>query len=163
MKSVKRLSLFSVCFLLLVAVISCRNHSPNANSVTDPTKLSKDLVNITASASSTTPGKLPKMVFTDTAFDFGNIKDGDKVTHVFMFKNEGEGDLVITGAAAGCSCTTPTYPHGVKHAGDTGTISVTFDSSNKQGKIIKRITVSSNNVPPYKFLTITANVQPSNN
>ena len=38
------------------------------------------------------------MVFTDTNYDFGNIKEGEKVTHVFIYKNYGNGDLVISNA-----------------------------------------------------------------
>lgn len=159
----KRLSLFFVGFILLVAVYSCRNNSPNGKTLNDPNQLSQNLVNIQSSASTPPNGKLPKLVFTDTNYDFGTITAGDKVTHVFNFKNMGEGDLIITGAAAGCSCTKPSYAHTVKHPGDTGTISVTFDSSNKQGKHVKTITVTSNAMPSFRFLTITANIQPSNN
>lgn len=121
------------------------------------------MVNITASASGQSNGKIPKMVFTDTNYDFGTIKEGEKVTHVFNYKNSGNGDLVISNAIASCGCTKPSYAPGVKHPGDTGTISVTFDSSNKTGKMVKLITISNNCQPPHKFLTINANIQPSNN
>jgi len=140
---------------------SCR-HSDSTNA-TDPNQLSQNLVNIQSSASTPPTGKLPKMIFADTNFDFGTIVAGQKVSHSFTFKNAGEGDLVISGATAGCSCTKPSFPKDVKHPGDTGTISVTFDSSNKAGKVVKLITISTNSFPPYKFLTIIANIQPSNN
>lgn len=163
MNQMRRLSLFIASFIFLSVAISCRNNSPNGKVVDDPNHLSQNMVNIQASASTSPNSKLPKLVFTDTNFDFGTIVAGQKVSHSFIFKNEGQGDLIITGAAAGCSCTKPEYPKDVKHPGDTGTISVTFDSSNKSGKVVKTINVSSNSLPPYKFLTITANIQPSNN
>lgn len=144
----------------LMALFSCHGNSPTP---TNRNQISPDLINIPASASNTSGGKLPKIVFTDTNFDFGTITEGAKVTHVFIFKNEGNADLVLTSATASCGCTTPIFPHGVKHPGDTGTISVTFDSSNKTGKVTKSITVISNSQPPYKFLTINANIQPTNN
>lgn len=156
----KKLFLFFTCLFSLLAAFSCHN---KATDNTDENQFSPNLINIPASANSKTPGKLPKIVFTDTNFDFGSIKEGDKVTHVFIFKNEGEGDLLIASATASCGCTTPTFPHEVKHPGDTGTISVTFDSSKKTGKVVKSITIISNSQPPYKFLTINANIQPSNN
>ncbi len=121
------------------------------------------MVNVPASASTSTPGKLPKIAFSDTSHDFGNITEGQKVSYAFHFKNIGQGDLIISGAGASCGCTKPYYPKDVKHAGDTGTISVTFDSSNKTGKVVKTIKVSSNTQPPIIFLTITSNIQPSNN
>jgi hypothetical protein len=155
----KSLLPFIPLFCLIVVFSCCNNNTANNNS----NQISPSLVNIPASANTPSNGKLPKMVFTDTNFDFGTIKEGDKVTHVFIFKNGGEGDLIIASATASCGCTTPTYPHGVKHPGDTGTISVTFNSSNKTGKVTKAITVVSNAQPPYKVLTINANIQPSNN
>jgi len=148
----------------MLLAYSCHNKdAANDAASTDPNKLSQNLVNIPASANGTTNGKLPKLVFSDTNHDFGTITAGDKVSCAFVFKNEGEGDLIITSAAASCGCTKPYYPKGVKHPGDTGTISVTFDSSNKQGKVVKTITLTSNNQPNFRYLTITANIQPSNN
>jgi len=160
----RRLFLFNICLVLLLAVFSCQNKNAANNTVpTNSNQLSPNVINIPASASPQAGGKLPKMVFTDTTYDFGTIPEGAKVTHIFTFKNEGQGDLVIAGASASCGCTKPTYPQGVKHPGDTGTISVTFDSSNKSGKMAKEVTISTNCQPPYKFLTINVNIKPSNN
>jgi hypothetical protein len=158
-KAMRRFFLTFICLSSVFMVISC--HNKETSNSTDPNQLSQNLINIPASASGQTSGKLPKIVFTDTTYDFGNITEGDKVTHVFTFKNSGQGDLIISSATASCGCTTPTYPHGVKHSGDTGSISVTFDSKNKSGKVVKAITILSNCQPPYKFLTINANIQPS--
>jgi hypothetical protein len=156
----RRLFLLLICFFSLIVAYSCHNND-SANSNTG--QVSPTLINIPASATNNPNGKLPKIVFTDTNFDFGSIQEGAKVTHVFTFKNEGQGDLVIASATASCGCTVPTYPHEIKRPGDTGTISVTFDSSNKTGKMVKSVTIVSNCQPPYKFLTINANIQPSNN
>jgi len=156
----KKIGLVFISFCLLTALFSCRRNN-SQDSGTD--KISANLVNIPASANSKSDGKLPKIVFTDTNFDFGTIVEGAKVSHVFIFKNTGNADLVITSATASCGCTIPIFPHDVKHPGDTGTISVTFDSSNKTGKMTKAITIISNSQPPYKFLTINANIQPTNN
>ncbi len=163
MNPMRRLSLLAASFILFSFVISCRNNSPNGKATDDPNAMSQNIVNIQASASTPPNGKLPKLAFNDTLFNFGTIIAGQKVSHSFIFKNAGEGDLIISGAAASCGCTKPEFPKGVIHPGDTGTISVTFDSSNKSGLVDKKITVSSNSVPPYKVLTITANIQPSNN
>jgi hypothetical protein len=160
----RRYFLFSLSYSVIIVLFSCRNNSASDNSGNNnTTPIPSDVVNIPASASSNSNGKLPKMIFADTNFDFGKITEGAKVSHVFIYKNTGEGDLVISNATASCGCTKPSYTHQVKHPGDTGTISVTFDSSNKSGKVVKSITISSNCQPPYKFLTINANIQPSTN
>jgi Protein of unknown function (DUF1573) len=164
MKPMRRFFLVSISYFVIIVLFSCRNNNVSDNPANgNSSPVPSDVVNIPASASSTSNGKLPKMVFADTNFDFGKITAGDKVTHIFVYKNEGEGDLVISNATASCGCTKPSYTHQVKHPGDTGTISVTFDSSNKSGKVVKAITISSNCQPPYKFLTINATIQPSNN
>jgi len=45
-------------------------------------------------------GKYPVMTFEETEYDFGDIKQGDKVEHTFKFKNTGEADLLISNARA---------------------------------------------------------------
>ena len=156
----KKIGLIFGSLCMLTALFSCHGNNANGN---NSDQASSNLVNIPATANGTSNGDLPKIAFTDTNFDFGNITEGAKVTHIFTFKNEGKADLVITSATASCGCTTPTFPRNVKHPGDTGTVSVTFDSSNKTGKVTKEVTLTTNSQPPFKFLTINANIQPSNN
>lgn len=157
-----RLFLVSVCLTALTAISSCRDKNKDAT-LNTPNQISPDVVNINASASGRSDGKLPKLVFSDTNYDFGSIKEGEVVTHIFTYKNEGNGELVISNATASCGCTKPSYANGVKHPGDTGTISVTFDSSKKTGKMVKLVTISTNCQPALKYLTININIQPSTN
>jgi hypothetical protein len=37
----------------------------------------------------------PKIVAVESAFDFGKVKQGDEVTHVFKIRNEGTAELKI--------------------------------------------------------------------
>ncbi len=37
----------------------------------------------------------PAISFESTEFDFGEVDQGEKVEHVFLFKNTGNGDLLI--------------------------------------------------------------------
>ena len=139
-------------FLLVLPIIwwGCQNKGSG---------VSTDLVNVPASASGATNGKLPTMVFTDTTHDFGSINQGEKVSYTFKFKNTGNADLVISSAVGSCGCTVPHYPKGTIAAGDTGTVDVTFDSSGKQGKVLKTVTMVTNCQPATKMITITANIQ----
>ncbi|HWZ35443.1 MAG TPA: DUF1573 domain-containing protein, partial [Mucilaginibacter sp.] len=45
-----------------------------------------------------------------SAFDFGKIKQGEKVSHSFKFTNTGKSPLIVTSAVASCGCTTPVWP-----------------------------------------------------
>ena len=40
-------------------------------------------------------GGAPKIVAVEQSFDFGKVKQGDEVVHVFRLRNEGKGELRI--------------------------------------------------------------------
>lgn len=42
----------------------------------------------------------PSLRFTNEAFDFGTVKQGEKMEHVFEFENTGTDDLNITSVHA---------------------------------------------------------------
>ena len=146
----KKLFLFMVPALMLWGCHSGQNTKSGINS---------SLVNIPASANGKNSGKLPTMVFADTSHDFGTIQQGEKVSYTFTFKNTGNADLIISSAAGSCGCTIPHYPKGTIAPGDTGTMDVTFNSSGKEGKVYKTVTIVTNCQPNTKIITITANIQ----
>ena len=55
---------------------------------------------------------LPKTTieFEETKHNFGTIKEGEKVKHIYKFKNTGDNPLIISNAVASCGCTVPSYP-----------------------------------------------------
>lgn len=71
--------------------------------------------------------------FEDTAFYFGQINDGEKVQHVYKFKNTGQGPLSIANVQASCGCTTPNWTKDLIPPGGEGAITATFDSNGKGG------------------------------
>lgn len=96
--------------------------------------------------------KRPKLSFKNKTFDYGMIAQGDKVSHEFKFTNTGDGDLIIKDAEASCGCTTPAYPFIPIGPGETGTISVTFNSTGKMGSHRPSIKVTSNAYPRVQTL-----------
>jgi hypothetical protein len=122
---------------------SCKNNGNNNG-------LSTDLI-----------GKTPVIAFTDTVYDFGSINQGEKVSHSFKFTNAGKVDLVISAANPSCGCTVTDYPKKAIAPGDGGQVDLTFDSSGKQGKQEKIVTVVTNCVPNTKRLYIIADIQPT--
>jgi hypothetical protein len=79
-------------------------------------------------------------------YDFGTVKEGEKVVHVYEFKNAGDQPLMILKAEAGCGCTTPEWPKTPVMPGKTGTIKVTFNTAGKAGPAYKDVTIKSNAV-----------------
>lgn len=122
-------------------------------------KLSPEIVNNPATAGETSGEiKRPAFTFEESNFDFGTINSGEKVTHVYRFKNTGNADLVISQAKGSCGCTQPTYTPDPIAPGDEGEISVTFNSEGIAGQVVKDITVLANTTPTTKVLTMSGEV-----
>lgn len=100
----------------------------------------------------------PKVEFEQVYHDFGDLKQGEKVSYVFEFTNTGGSPLMITDAAATCGCTVPRYDKEPISPGGKGSIEVVFDSSGRRGKQYKTIIVSTNTPKGNIRLTIKANV-----
>ncbi|TJZ54854.1 DUF1573 domain-containing protein [Sphingobacterium olei] len=85
-----------------------------------------------------------KIEFEEDAFDFGTIKEGEVVNHVFKFKNTGEEPVILSAVSASCGCTTPDYTKDPILPGKEGEIKVSFNSQGQVGTQQKIVTVSSN-------------------
>ncbi len=105
-------------------------------------------------------GAFPKFTFEQEEHNFGQIRDGDIVSHTFRFTNTGEAPLIISKATAACGCTVPQWPKQPIPAGGTGQIQVQFDSSNKPGMQNKVVTITANTESKVKKLLIRAQVNP---
>ncbi|MET3502657.1 putative small secreted protein [Mucilaginibacter rubeus] len=128
-------------FLSLVAagmLLSACNSS-NGNTADSASKANAD--------SAATAANAPVAKFEKESHDFGKIKEGDKVSYDFKFTNTGKSPLIITNARATCGCTTPTWPKAPVKPGESGIISVTFNSAGKSGLQDKQITVTANTQP----------------
>lgn len=86
----------------------------------------------------------PAITFTESKYDFGKIKSGDVVKHVFKFKNTGTAPLVISNIGVSCGCTTPNWSKDPIAPGKSGTITAEFNSTGKMGMQSKVLTVESN-------------------
>jgi len=106
------------------------------------------------------PENVAIMTFDEKEFDFGEIKEGDKVEHVFSFKNTGKSDLIIEDAKGSCGCTVPDYKKEPIKPGETSTMKVSFDSTGKPGQQQKSVTIKANTATGAELLTIKANVAP---
>lgn len=77
-------------------------------------------------------------------FDFGKVKEGEKVRHAFTFKNVGEHPLMISDAIASCGCTVPSFSKEPVLPGKDGEIMVEFNTQGRKGKNHKSVIIVSN-------------------
>jgi len=113
-------------------------------------------------APATPAGPLTTVKFDEETHDWGTIMDGEKMTHVFKFKNTGNEPLVITNAKGSCGCTVPEWPRDAIAPGKSGEIKVVYDSKGKGapgGKDdTKRVTINANVEGGEMYLTIKGKV-----
>ncbi|MCH2045603.1 MAG: DUF1573 domain-containing protein [Saprospiraceae bacterium] len=102
---------------------------------------------------------ITSMKFAEMQYNFGDLKEGDKVSHIFKFTNTGKHPLKITGARGSCGCTVPEWPKEEIPVGGTGEIKVTFNSKGKKGIQRKQIKITANTDPLETMLMITAKVK----
>lgn len=139
----RKLSILFIC-LLLLAFSACRKKgNPMAGL---PAVILKDTTSV---------------VFAETQFAFGKINEGDKVEHVFKFKNTGDKDLIIANAWGSCGCTVPEYPKEPIKPRAEGEIKVTFNSTGKKGEQHKSVTVQMNTIRHNEEIFLTGEVTPA--
>ena len=119
-------------------------------------KMSAPATNAPASA---VDKNAPELKFDIETYDFGTIKQGDKVTHDFDFVNTGKEPLVITQASGSCGCTVPLWPKEPITKGSKATIHVEFNSTGKMGMQDKTVTITSNSKSGQKVLHLKGNVE----
>lgn len=100
------------------------------------------------------------IALSESNFDFGKIKKGDKVEHVYEITNTGKNPLVISEVKPGCGCTAPDFTKEPILPGKKGKITLHFDSSSFDGNVQKYADVFANVEKSPIKLTFTANIQP---
>ena len=166
MKNFRILALFA--FVAAISFTACKNEGSAAKDAAR-----ESLATTATTAPATTPaatpaapaapvGPLTSIEFEEDSYDFGEIMEGEKVVHLYKFKNTGKEPLVISNAKGSCGCTVPEWPREPIPVGGSGEIRVQFDSKGK-GKVggatqAKKVTLTANTDPAQTFLNIKGKV-----
>jgi len=145
----------SLFFLLVFCFIlsGCGNKRANVPTVSDiknpatPDGVNKNL-----------QSDMPVIQFDNSVYNFGKVIRGEKLSYSFNFKNVGKSSLLISCIEASCGCTTSVPPKEPIKPGEKGTISITFDSSQKIGDVVSLLVVTANTYPAQTVLTVQAQV-----
>lgn len=101
-----------------------------------------------------------RIEFKKEVHDYGDVAYGGDATTTFEFKNTGNQPLIISEARKSCGCTIPDYPKEPILPGETGLITVGYDSK-RPGVINKSVTVISNAInEPNAIIRIKGQVLP---
>ena len=103
-------------------------------------------------------GPLTTMEFEEMAFEFGEVTEGEIITHTYAFTNTGDEPLIISDAKGSCGCTVPSRPTAPIAPGETGEITVRFDSNNKVGQRNQRVTITANTNPAQTVIALNGTV-----
>jgi hypothetical protein len=118
------------------------------------------LVLILFSAGSIFAGKGPKIKFKEESKDFGKMKQGKVLTHIFVFENEGDETLKINRVKTSCGCTAALLSNKEIAPGGKGEIKLTYNTRGFQGKNTKYIDVESNDpAQPRKRLAVSVEIE----
>ncbi|MCL6259945.1 DUF1573 domain-containing protein [Aquiflexum sp. TKW24L] len=98
--------------------------------------------------------------FQEKEKNFGDISQGEKVEHVFVFKNTGDAPLKIQNVAVTCGCTAPNWPKDAIAPGASGELKVVYNSAGKMGTQNPIIRIYSNASEPIEKVALKVNVLP---
>jgi hypothetical protein len=122
-------------------------------------KVTSDLLNFPSAENGEVQGDLPEISFEEGEFNFGRVAVGEKITHAYSFVNKGKADLQIAQVTPSCGCTTlKDWPKEPIAPGQSGVITVEFNSAGFSGNIEKTIQVATNGIPRDFYLKLKGEV-----
>ncbi len=105
------------------------------------------------------PKNGPKIFSPNRFHNFGDLREGQIVSHDFTIENRGTDTLKIFKVRSSCGCTVAKLKKKILLPGDTTTVHVTFNTRNKKGAQTKYVYVFNNDPILSKFkLVLKANV-----
>ena len=103
----------------------------------------------------------PTISISEEEWDFGKIKEDERPVHIFIIKNIGKEELIISRARASCGCTATMLSSDNIKPGQSAELQVTFNPTGFNGIVKKDVTIESNDPQfPKTKVTIIAEVEP---
>lgn len=102
----------------------------------------------------------PRLVLEEEVFDFGSVEQGQRVEHVFEFRNDGKRELEIGKLRTSCGCTASVVSQTRIPAGGEGSLLVKFNSGARRGPFENSVEIQSNDPFTRNIARIRGTVQP---
>ncbi|NWF90995.1 MAG: DUF1573 domain-containing protein [Ignavibacteriaceae bacterium] len=115
--------------------------------------------NVISAINSTEEVKKPRIFLPEINHNFGKVKEGAVVSHVFKIVNKGKATLEILEVKTSCGCTAALLNNKKIEPGKEGTLKVDLDTKNRSGQLSRTITILSNDSEQQnRVLTISAEI-----
>lgn len=102
------------------------------------------------------------VVFEERVYNFGTILEkSGKVTHTFVFKNNGKTPVTISDVQSGCGCIGKAVSKDAVKPGAKGKVTITFDPAYKSGFFSKEIIVFSSNGQQFNRIWVEGTITPA--
>lgn len=98
------------------------------------------------------------LVFSETAWDFGQVNPSKELNHTFTFKNRGDSTITIKNVVPDCGCTVAFPERNVIGPGEYGSINVTLNPVGKSKRFGSSVLIETDDDPPNYTLSVTAYV-----
>ena len=102
---------------------------------------------------------ITKIHFNETTHDFGKVKEGDTLSHVFTVTNTGKDPLFIFKISGSCDCIGASFSSDVIAPGAKNDITIYFKTLGRKGQQDRKIIVVTNTDPSETVLNINAEVE----
>jgi len=100
-----------------------------------------------------------KVAFTEMKYDFGKVKEGDTLMHIFKFTNKGDEPLFIYKSSKSCDCLVAKYPPDMVKPGESSEVHIYFATKGRKGPQTRTVTITCNTDPADIPLVLQADVQ----
>jgi hypothetical protein len=93
----------------------------------------------------------PKLAVPQPNYDFGDLKQGEVVSHEFIITNNGDDKLIIKDVRPSCGCTAAKPEKDSLKPGESVKIKVEFNTAGREGKQHKYVYVTTNDKEQPEF------------
>jgi len=108
-----------------------------------------------------TSSQPPTISFSEEEWDFGKIKEDERPVHIFIVKNTGREELIISRVRSSCGCAATMLSSDNIQPGKSAELKVTFNPTGYNGIVKKDIYIESNDPQlPKAKITVTTEVEP---
>lgn len=101
----------------------------------------------------------PEITFRNTSQDFGNLKKGDRKPYMFLFKNTGKSNLLVTSVETTTSAIVTDWEAKEIMPGGTGAINILLDTKNLSGAINEKVYITANTNQGKIMLEVKAKIE----